>query len=168
MANIRVPRWILAQMCLPAGRRTGKKPVFKAPCICTSSSSHWSTPKKKEGYASTDIPGVFENWEYRFWAMTSWPLNTNVFAECRCCSHTEGEDITLRRLHFKQGKCTRKLIAAYKLLQKDSLCVICDHRTNHEKWGVPLCSSSCEQAFCETEAQPKALTAALLLVGEEV
>jgi|ERR1035437_1316709 hypothetical protein len=168
MTELRVPRWIITQMMMPSGRRSGKKPVFQ---FLTST---WLPPERhvpvyaltKNGYEPTEIPGLFERWEYRFWAMVVFSGATQMVAECRCCGHIGVNDLVTRRQHPSKGGCTKRLLHAYKLLQRDQRCVICDGHTTTEKWGVPLCSSGCQQAWCENEAQPSSLTQALGLLEE--
>ncbi len=90
-----------------------------------------------------------------------------VIAECRGCMSVFSDTIA-RKLHLGQMGCAKRLTAAYKLLLKDKMCVICNMRSYKEKWGVPLCSSICEQAWREVESQPDPLKAALLLVGDNL
>lgn len=157
MAEIRLPRWIITNKCLPAGHRTAKKPVLVVPVEA------WA---HRNPYVPQGLPEVFEPWEYRFWAMA---LLDNAPAaaliECRACGSLQGHTRQARVFHHAQGKCTSKLCEAYKLLLKDERCLICDAKTGQTKYGVPLCSSACVQAWCEAEPQPKALMNALLLVG---
>ena len=157
MAEITVPRWLIANKCMPGGRRTAPKPVLVI-----------ETParlgKRFGAYEAPVIAGQFEHWEYRFWAMGVIGNTGVALTECRCCGHVGKRDMKIRRLHLSQGGCATKLCEAYKLLLRDRKCVVCDQKTLFKKWGVPICSSSCEQAWCEVEAHPSALQAALQLV----
>ncbi len=160
MAELTLPRWIITQKCISYGLRQGKKPVLVQPRTGYNPHTDEFTPEA--------IPNVFEGWEYRFWAMTSWPngATTHVITECRACGNVGGNDTAARRMHTAQGGCCKKLIAAYKLLARDKVCVICNQRTSKDKWGVPLCGNTCQQAWCEADSQPKALHDALLLIGD--
>jgi hypothetical protein len=74
--------------------------------------------------------------EYRFWRASG----TNGC--CRLCMAivpTTAE----RRAHQRERSCTVKLVDAYKLLLKDMKCVVCDTKTTHKMWGVPLCGQTC-------------------------
>lgn len=171
MAEITLPRYILTTMNMPGGRRTAKKPVFKAPA---PPMSWWDRHKMQEpkGYQPEELKGVFEGWEYRFWSMNTWlspsaKYGKGIITECRGCGTVGSTEQKIRQMHFNQGGCAKRLCAAYKLLLRDKLCLVCNTKTTQQKWGVPLCGSACQQAWCETETQPKALIDALLLVGDE-
>lgn len=168
MAEVLLPRWIITQSLMPAGRRTGKKPVFEYPTTqrIEIHSHRPSFTPIKNAYEPAVIENMFDHWEYRFWAMVPFSGKTTMVAECRCCGHVGSNDLAARRKHPSIGGCTKRLLAAYKLLQRDSRCVICDGTTTQEKWGVPLCSSGCQQAWCENEAQPSSLMQALAIVGD--
>jgi hypothetical protein len=158
MAKLLLPRWIITNRCMSGGIRHSKKPKLVIPRV----------EGKAGDYTPETIPGVFENWEFRFWAMTSWPTGggtPNLIAECRACGNTGSNDTQSRQHHTAVGGCCKRLVAAYKLLSRDEKCVICNNRTSKEKWGVLLCSNACCQAWCEAESQPAALSAALHLVG---
>ncbi len=152
---------------MSAGHRTAKKPVLIVP------RESYSVMGRVFGihssvYEPLECKGVFEKWEYRFWAMacTGELTRASLIAECRGCGSIGSGDSSSRRLHFARGGCAKRLCAAYKLLLRDRVCVICNAKTSHTKWGVPMCGSACEQAWCEVETCPKALHEALQLVGE--
>lgn len=162
MPEITLPRWIVTQMCMPHGIRMSKRPK---PEIVEQVPVHYgfSHPIPK-CYYPPEIPGLFEAWEYRFWAASL----ENPFApvmECRACHKMYGKEQE-RKAHPNDHECYRRLCAAYKLLLKDKRCLICNSKTLSQKWGVPLCGSGCQQAWCEIEAQPDALSLALDLVGD--
>jgi len=152
---------------MPAGHRGPKKPVLVQPRGKGQQPSERWGPFGGEdgGYIPEEVPGYFEAWEFRFWAMATFG-NAMRVTECRACTHLGEDDMKVRRMHGKQGGCWKRLIEAYKLLLKDKRCVICDLRTDKVKWGIPVCSSACQQAWCETEATPRALQQALQLVGD--
>jgi hypothetical protein len=166
MADITLPRWIITQMCMPHGHRTATKPVIAVSMGQRNQSHNRFEESYSPGvYQPEVINGVFEHWEYRFWCMVTWPPSTQILAECRACGHLGEQDKAVRQGHMSQGGCAKKLCDAFDLLLRDKLCVICDVRTTRTKWGVPICSSGCMQAWCEQESQPKALLNALQLVG---
>ena len=160
VATITLPRWVVRQMCMPAGRRNTKKPQVEAATYRGFGVHLGKT------YSPPDEHGVFENWEYRFFARASIGEKSHI-TECRSCGAITPESRNARQEHHKHGGCAKKLTEAYKLLLRDCRCVICDLRTTKTKWGVPMCSSGCEQAWCETEASPNCLVGALMLVPEE-
>lgn len=172
MAEITLPRWIIAQKMMPAGRRQNPKPKLPLPVYAALDKkggynpvSH-TYPRSSQVYIPKELPKIFEGWEYRFWAM-SCHHDKYIIAECRCCGHIGNQDFLIRQRHLSAGGCAKKLTAAFKLLLRDNLCVVCDTRTTREKWGVPMCSPTCQEAWCEVESQPRALAQALSLVGDD-
>lgn len=117
-----------------------------------------------EGPSLSHLVG-FDGWEYRFWAAEASECKRTVIAECRGCG-AMFSDAVARREHIGKMGCSIRLTAAYKLLLRDKMCVICNMRSYQEKWGVPLCSKACVEAWSSVESQPEALRAALALVGE--
>ena len=164
MAEITLPRWIITNKCMAHGRRFPKKPVL--PNSWPSWDRGITVYNAQKNYIPAELGEIFKGWEYRFWAAAIQTHARSVIAECRCCGNIVGAEMTARHLHLNQGGCSKRLCAAYKLLLRDKVCVICNLRTELQKWGVPLCSSSCQQAWCEAESQPQALKAALDLIGE--
>lgn len=174
MGEVIVPRWVISQCFMPGGRRTSKKPELKRESyhggfVPTISEFQRGVrimhPLKPDTYAPQVFSGVFDGWEYRFWSLVSF-ANGTIVAECRACGNIVGRSQDARKIHAGTGGCFKRLVAAFQLLRKDSRCVICDARTGKEKWGVPLCSSACTQAWCETETTPLALESALNLIGD--
>lgn len=167
MAEIRLPRWIIANRNMPGGLRTSPKPFLVVPHKEHKENGvrgKWMgyLAGKIACYKPYELKEVFEGWEYRFWAAQQ--FSTGVYTECRVCGFESGKTPLERRHHHEVGGCAKKLTEASKLLLKDMMCVICDMKSHKCKWGIPICSDTCMQAWCESEAQPKALTAALLLV----
>lgn len=168
MAELTLPRWIITNICMPHGYRTAPKPVLIVPPQERDlgySTRYYS--EKTKGYDPPVLKDIFEHWEYRFWCMAVWPPSTQILTECRCCGHLGEQDKTIRQQHFKQSGCSKRLCNAYSLLLRDMACVICDKKAHNAKWGVPLCSSACTQAWCESESQPKALLEALKLTEDQ-
>jgi hypothetical protein len=116
------------------------------------------------GFNPPEIAKLFEGWEYRFWA-ADLDNPQAVIVECRCCKALFSNDQdAARKKHLSELGCSKRLTAAYKLLLRDMVCVICNHKTTREKWGVPLCGSGCMEAWCTCEGQPDALKEALKMV----
>jgi hypothetical protein len=158
MAEVSVPRYLIAQRCLPGGWRTSKKPEIPRPVVMRQAplySNLESAPGLKD----------FLHWEYRFWAAAEMEDGRGVITECRACQSVFSSSAA-RKEHLGRMGCSRRLVDAFKLLLKDKMCVICNMRSYQEKWGVPLCSKACCEAWCAVEAQPDALKQALTLVGE--
>lgn len=170
MAEITVPRYMIKQIAMPYGLRQGKKPVLKVPVEVRHTRGF--NPMSHDRHINPNVhlfmpfdqKGVFESWEYRFWMMGL--INNEPVCQCRSCGALGG-DRTTRKQHHEKGKCTTKLTAAYNLLRRDKICVICDVRTTRGKWGVPICSNGCEEAWCEVEATPTPLLFALKLIPVE-
>lgn len=163
-----IPRYLIAQKCLWGGWRPAPivrevfikpKPVNQMPSGYTPAWARVDTSK----YSIPDIEG-FIHWEYRFWACDITAKDGQPVCECRCCSSVfvTAKD---RAAHGKDG-CNKKLVAAYKLLLRDRICPICNMKSYKEKWGIPLCSPSCTEAWCHVEPHPDALMAAIQLVGD--
>lgn len=159
MTEIRLPRWLIARKMLPGGLRLFPKPRLIVTPIVT-----WKQFQPTQIGSDTllDIAGnEFAGWEYRFWAAALEGDKVCV-TECRCC-HMIYMDRVNRRAHLRETGCSKKLVGAFKLLQADQRCVICNNRSTKEKWGVPLCDDTCIKRWTEEEAQPLALEAALEL-----
>lgn len=119
--------------------------------------------RAKQAYEPPDSP-QFKKWEYRFWVADIDAKGRLAAAECRCCN-AQFHQMEGRQQHLSKNGCSVKLVEAFKLLLMDKKCVICNKWTQGQVWGVPICSSGCEEAWCTAEAQPDALTAALQLVA---
>lgn len=156
-------------MFMPNGMRREKKPTLvlpvEKPVLRGGYCSGFRLLQGPNKYTPQEFHGVFEGWEYRFWCLSSYS-NGVLVTECRACGSIGGPTKKSRSLHAGVGKCYKRLLDAYKLLARDQRCVICDVKTHKEKWGVLLCGSGCQQAWCEQEATPAALQAALKLVGD--
>lgn len=169
MGQIRLPRWLLERKMLRGGLRLDPFPKREVtrpiPIYSNAYVSSYSPPSTLSVSTETiyDIAGqIFAGWEYRFWAAA---LETDkvYVTECRCCNAVYMNRVN-RLAHLKESGCSKKLVAAFKLLQADKMCVICNTSTTREKWGVPLCSEGCIKTWCEEESQPVALHLALDLL----
>lgn len=94
----------------------------------------------------------------RFWARMTGVSN---IAKCRACEATVLKLEELER-HKKDRGCTKRLVAAYALLCRDGLCVLCDEKTPFKMWGVPLCKD-CIEDWPTLWVQPTILRGALAL-----
>jgi hypothetical protein len=167
MTNIRLPRWLIGRKMLRGGLRLDPmpKPKYKE---TTSISRYAPYAPTSTLFGSTDtlydVGGqIFAGWEYRFWAAALEEDKVCV-TECRCCNAVYMDRVN-RRAHLAETGCSKKLVAAFKLLQADKICVICSAATTKEKWGVPLCGEGCIKMWCEEESQPQALQLALDLLA---
>lgn len=158
-----LPRWYLKEKFCPSGQRLFRKPKFIPPVSKQLPSVYQPIvlPLGKPGLKN------FDGTEYRYWAAA--PIEENradsiYVYECRACGSMFTTKVDRQDHHTKLG-CTKKLVAAYKLLLKDNRCVICDKAPSKQKFGVPLCSEICIGLWCSEISKPAALEAALGLVG---
>ena len=161
MAEVSVPRYLIAQKCLWGGWRQPPKPEIPKPPKPTYSAK----PSVKITEVASLMLNGFALWEYRFWAAALSLDERSVTAECRGCQAVFSNE-KARKAHIGDVGCAKRLTEAFKLLLKDKMCVICNMRSYQEKWGVPLCSPACVEAWCKVESQPDALKLALGLVGD--
>jgi len=173
MAKIVVPRWFIRDKALCRGTRLLTKPKFIPPPlvrpgirISTSippGSGPWNGDITKP--IPTVLRDMFDPSDFRFWQVVM-NLNRQVWrCQCRQCGGIVLSN-TMRRTHSDTLGCYDQLVEAYKLLQRDKRCVICDNVTTKQKWGVPLCSSTCIEKWCFDIVKPEALGAALELVKQ--
>ena len=161
-----VPRYLIGKIGgRPAGKRLEPKPKMVFPAEERQLSIVSAVGKfAKDVFGRPDHPMQFSNEEFRFWCVEMVDDKPNI-AVCRACESTaylKGS----RDIHKEQG-CPKSLVEAYKLLLRDSKCVICDSETTHQKWGVPLCKhGSCITDFMHEQPQPDALMFALQLVAD--
>jgi hypothetical protein len=128
---------------------------------------HYGTkvPKRKKKAAWPE-QGNLPNNDYRFWWGNVYAASQ--FSMCRLCGKVAQTGYQ-RKQHMEDSKCTVLLVRAYKLLLRDHLCVMCDERTTHEYWGVPLCKPACVEAWMYdlTHGHP-GLKAALKIVERDL
>jgi hypothetical protein len=160
VCQVVLPRYMIRQKCLWGGWRQATKPVLLVP-VSKPQANIIDTVKA----CGLVLPG-FMHWEYRFWAATLSEDKLSTIGECRACGAVLSSEKG-RRLHGADMGCSGKLTDAYKLLLKDSICVICNMRSYKTKWGVPICSEACNTAWCGVESQPQALTLALALIAKD-
>jgi hypothetical protein len=180
---VRVPRWIIRKAWEQGGERLEGRiqllpesqsdtrscgfGIVKVP-DSRSDSVDGKSPKYHVNNEHTcvlsDKKLLFDNWEYRFWAVELINYIPQC-AECRNCRKVFGNVMT-RRNHPSEHDCFKILIGAYELLLKDKKCVVCDKYTHNKAWGVPLCAETkCRNTWMHGDAQPQALLEALTLVS---
>lgn len=177
-AVIKVPRWVIAQVCLSAGRRLPKREKFSEPAQ-TSLLTHkdfkniWSGNKDlkihsgkiewpKWAIVRQDPALKFDHSEYALFAVDV-QHDRVINACCRVCDDLIFTQEEKREHHNRE--CKKILRQAFHKLSVDARCVICDKRTSSEKWGVPLCvGTNCEDEWMHENARPRALDAAIELV----
>lgn len=166
-----VPRWVIRKSWQKAGFRLPERKLFiqLKPMIVEAMekqdhSNRWGIRKPtytdSENIVLADITMDFSHWEFRFWGVGIVGVTPTV-CECRGCGHTCVTKPS-RKAHLGTSGCTTKIIGAYKLLLRDSRCVICDQKTSNTSFGVPLCiQGGCYGDFLHQESQPRALAEAL-------
>lgn len=183
---VRVPRWIIRKSWEVGGERLFKRIHFTPEYTSSQSTAGFGIVKPhirlSEGVDGehpkyhvnnehtivlSDKKLLFDNWEYRFWAVEVINYMPQC-SECRCCRKVFGNVMT-RRKHPGEHDCFKKLVLAYELLLRDMKCAICDNRTYNKAWGVPLCAETkCRNAWMHLEAQPTSLLQALTLVSQKL
>jgi hypothetical protein len=110
--------------------------------------------------------GGFQDWEYRFYTpFIDDKSDSFIGASCRGCEQYVQGTKENRRTHSKNEGCFKMLIAAYSALLRDAVCCVCDTRTFHRKYGVPICNTQdCLQLFKHEHIQTDAMKFALELV----
>jgi hypothetical protein len=171
MSIIRIPRWLLEKSVYAGGKRLPKKPIL--PYVSSGHGRSSDAAFMPSGMTVNqrlvleDKRLDFENWEYRFWCVDI-ANNTPVTTTCRACEAVFFSK-EQRRIHQKEQGCTTIVIQAYKLLLRDMCCIICDHPTKNQKWGVPICDAAlCIDVFLHESPCPASLFNALNLSGDRI
>jgi hypothetical protein len=181
---VKVPRWLICKAWERGGERLSKREHlveiiksephttygFGTPKTRVSNTIDGNVPPYHVNNSHTivlsDKTLMFDNWEYRFWAVDLINMTPQA-AECRNCSKVF-TNVTTRRKHGSEYGCFQLLVKAYEMLLRDRLCLICDQHTSHKVWGVPLCNNtSCLNTWMHLNAQPNALLEALTLLGQK-
>ena len=163
MASLVLPRWLVYSKAHRSGRRLFPKPKIS---YFTKAKADSRLPSHYSGATTiteSDLPGQFENWEYRFWGPVTTHEGDKVLCwQCRACM-TMVLDKAARKDHHERDGCTRKLVDAYNICLDKSFCVVCNVYTKAKRWGVPLCSKRCQTAFTSQTGlvQPFRITEAL-------
>jgi hypothetical protein len=173
-----VPRWMLRKICEHNGVRLPKRKLWEPPVVPHERVGPPTnlvrlrhdrtvhTPIERQAQVLADKQFDFENWEYRFYCVEVQD-RAPCLATCRRCSSSFFAR-KARRAHIGENGCSKAVLRAYELLLRDKKCVICDTRTEHCEWGVPLCcTNKCKDAFMHEEIQSEALEAALLVVENQ-
>lgn len=120
--------------------------------------SPWVTSRKPSEAPS---PTLLPPDAYRFWIGS----RHTTTAWCRACA-AYTSTFAQRLQHMEEKKCTTTLVAAYKLLLRDPVCVVCDKPTLTKHYGVPMCVSCREPWQFDWHSMPKIREAIRLLGGK--
>lgn len=182
MTKLVIPRWFIRHQCVRTGTRLPKWKAFEPPIANygfhagRNATMHsilhpQNIPPNSGPVYDVDIKrpidtvsgDKFDPADFQFYAVGMNVYNVAQKCTCRSCG---GVIISahLRRKHSEVLGCYDKLIKAYKLLDLDQKCVICDTRTIGRRWGVPLCSKGCVKEWCFHIVRPASVSAALDLV----
>lgn len=180
MTKLIIPRWFIRHQCIRTGTRLPKWKAFEQPrnihgfqSVLSRDSILYPTsiPPNSGPIHDIDIKRPFDTVsgdkfdpaDFRFYSVYINAYNVAQKCTCRSCG---GVIVSahLRRKHSEILGCYDKLVKAYKLLDLDQKCVVCDTRTPGRRWGIPLCSKSCVREWCFHIVRPASLTAALDLV----
>lgn len=95
-------------------------------------------------------PGNLPKSEYFQWIGARMPLSS--YGMCRACGKSVWNPDA--RIAHKGEGCGRYLAEAYKLLREDKhrptgqyLCTCCSQATSKLMWGIPICSTKCEELW---------------------
>jgi hypothetical protein len=117
-------------------------------------------PHRQRELALDYEKGNLKNDEYRFFV--GYPSTVSTHSTCRWCQGRFETDAA-RKAH-KKAECKRKLTDLYAMLLKDHNCVMCDNHTVKEYWGIPLCTTTCQNEFRFTLSQTMKFETNRLLV----
>ena len=85
--------------------------------------------------------------DYRYWALKPRGNNFDYDSVCRACEFNF-VGAANRKAHFGRTSCAKLIECAGEFLKLGSKkCLICNAAGSKEKWGVPLCSSTCENVW---------------------
>jgi hypothetical protein len=118
---------------------------------------------KSDNISSLHLPQLPKG-DYQNWAHVTSGTNSRGVYVCRACEGFAFSE-TGRRDHEKANQCPKWLAKAYAHIRNTrdlkQLCLICDKKTNHKKWGTFLCSEVCRKSWCFETPQPARLDFAL-------
>lgn len=162
-----LPLWVIKHITQPYGMRLPPPPApfFRPQYTSRKRSSvkevHVGVGWMKGGKA---LAGNLPNQDYEFW-------QGNLDGEYSCCrwctSVKRGTDERSKHFTQSQHDCGKNIKECEKLLQKDSLCVICDKRTPNRKWGFPLCSEACVAVWKFDTYPSEAFRAVRILIDKD-
>ena len=171
------PLWLLFQTILPGGRRLCKNrpkwtpSVVVQPARKTKENFKWEHdgqwyenrngkvvkipspatlpegPKKAGEFIVLAVPdGNLEKSDYFQWVGSRYAEKGYGWSRCRACGIVRYNEAD-RKAHRGDG-CGKLLQRAYRLLEKDGKCVICDQVTSRRLYGLPICFSvACEEKW---------------------
>lgn len=185
MSKITVPRYFIRHMFQPSGVRLEK---FKKPNYWPYIPEHERKREQKDfspplalpesTYVGHNLVGMgydsdrpdFDHADYQFWSVIGYTKIDNKpfpVTKCRCC---EKMIVTRERRtkHHEAEGCSKVLTSAYEKLSRDGRCIMCDEKTAHRRFGLPICINPvCRKNWLELGSQPEALTNAILIVQLE-
>lgn len=85
--------------------------------------------------------------DYRFWQGSE--FGVSMWTRCRACREVicgNTRDVEMK-VHSDHYKCSIHLTVAYAYLLRGKLCVVCEKKSSASKWGIPLCSLSCQEKW---------------------
>jgi hypothetical protein len=155
---LKFPAW---KQVYPAYGGFGPKgpPVFPVHEYFGHSDVNMSVPPF--GYPHVEIreqtcrAGNLDNAQYQYFL--GHPIGTSDFAQCRVCLALVGHKE--RGEHSKEHGCFKTMCMIVKELATDE-CVVCLKWTAKSRWGLPLCSVTCQELWKFEVVQP-----ALILAG---
>jgi len=162
------PFWLLCQTILPGGARLCKnRPRWTPPVVVHPSrkkqqdefkwqhDGQWyanrngkvvKIPTPAGEFISLQVEaGNLEKSDYFQWVGSRYSEKGHGWAMCRACGTIRYNE-TDRKAHRGDG-CGKLLQKAYRLLEKDGKCVICNEITSRRLYGLPICFS----VQCETK-----------------
>jgi len=143
MAELRVPIRLIWRLCYPAGHRLNPNPVLtdeqrKNPVDAIVVQAR-VVPSRNTSFEKGNLP----EHDYKYYQGSSM-INSQV-ATCRWCQTVVyGEKA---RLEHKAGGCLHWIDVLGEWMRTDGSCVVCETKTSFAKWGIPLCSTNCINAF---------------------
>lgn len=148
------PRWLVRHVCRPEGHAMPKRPLS---WYTTKNADDWNVQRLPSHYQTYDQRQPhLGNGDYRYWAETRefhWNGSSRVDeirVVCRWCQHTfslkefEGG---VKYLHKKTCAYAEQLNILFQALRVRKNCVVCSKKTHIQKWGIPLCDSSCQNTW---------------------
>jgi hypothetical protein len=143
--HTRIPRGLLKAICYPGGTRLPQLNTLPLETTEAMAVSVFVSPTRSlEIVPVTSVPmlGNLTNEAYRFFRGDR--SRSSTFFQCRGCLEEEME-LSAKVPHVKN--CRPMMQAIVSLLERDSLCVVCNHYTYKKCWTVPLCSEACNNRF---------------------
>ncbi len=162
-----IPNWLLMHISQPVGQRLPKLQKWHenlqhlarphhsydvpAADIRVPPAKHAPKSSVVKGYKHMGIgnwkTGSLSENEYPYWIGES--PSTGTWARCRWCGESQPNSTRVsREAHQSLDYCTKNLRIVYKLACSSAMCcVMCERHSLRTRWGAPLCSIECDNAF---------------------